>query len=152
MSGREQVNKIIKENDRRNEAIYAKFNPVTGEGSIGGNVQVCLSDFVMPVQWLPNTMMKIPFVKKLILHGSQWQVPYKRSTCNSPTIQTMPKRFLRSLSDYVISMTLLSGQPHLYTSNLKEGIDVLLRADTPSRKLLEVWEQGTADMLSVLYC
>ena len=70
MSDKEQVNKIIKENDRRNEAIYAKFNPVTGEGSIGERTRVCISDFVMPVQWLPNTMMKIPFVKKLIHHGS----------------------------------------------------------------------------------
>ena len=70
MSDKEQVNKIIKENDLRNEAIYAKFNPVTGEGSIGERTRVCISDFVMPVQWLPHTMMKIPFVKKLIHHGS----------------------------------------------------------------------------------
>lgn len=70
MTDKEQVRNIIKENDRRNEAIYAKFNPVTGEGSIGERTKVCISDFVMPEQWFPNSMMKIPFVKKLIRSGS----------------------------------------------------------------------------------
>ena len=70
MTDKEQIKNIIKENDRRNEAIYAKFNPITGEGSIGERTKVCISDFVMPDQWLSNTMMKIPFVKKLIHYGS----------------------------------------------------------------------------------
>src|SRR3712207_3735811 len=70
MTDQEQIRNIIKENDRRNKAIYAKFNPVTGEGSIGERTKVCLSDFVIPEQWLPNTMMKIPFLKKLIHCGS----------------------------------------------------------------------------------
>ena len=66
----DEIKAIINENDRRNEEIYKKFNPVSGEGSIGERTKVCISDFVIAVQWLPNTMMKIPFIKKLIKCGS----------------------------------------------------------------------------------
>lgn len=61
---------LIKENDRRNEVMYAPFNPVTGEGSIGGRKRVVIPDFVLPVQWLPVDMLSVPFVRKLIKAGS----------------------------------------------------------------------------------
>ena len=63
------IDKILTENDRRNEAMYAPFNPVTGEGSIGERVQASISDFAIPVQWLPVDMMAIPFVSKLVKAG-----------------------------------------------------------------------------------
>ena len=44
---------LLKENDRRNEIIYAKFDPITGEGSVGERVRVEIPDFIIPVQWLP---------------------------------------------------------------------------------------------------
>ena len=50
--------------------MYASFDPITGEGSIGERVEVSISDFVMPVQWLPVEMMSIPFVSKLVEAGS----------------------------------------------------------------------------------
>lgn len=64
------INEILCENDQRNEIIFARFNPVTGEGSVGERVKVELSDFPIPVQWLPVDMLQIPFVKKLIAAGS----------------------------------------------------------------------------------
>ena len=64
------IDKVLTENDRRNEVMYAPFNPITGEGSIGERVQVSISDFAIPVQWLPVDMMAIPFVGKLIKAGS----------------------------------------------------------------------------------
>ncbi len=65
-----EIAKLLAENDRRNEVMYAKFDPVTGEGSVGERVRVCISDFAIPVQWLPVEMMDIPFVKKLVKAGS----------------------------------------------------------------------------------
>lgn len=65
-----KIAEILAENDRRNEIMFAKFDPVTGEGSIGERVRVSIADFAIPVQWLPVEMMKIPFVKKLVKAGS----------------------------------------------------------------------------------
>ena len=50
--------------------MFAKFDPITGEGSIGERVRVEIADFAIPVQWLPVEMMKIPFVGKLVKAGS----------------------------------------------------------------------------------
>ncbi|MEE1384739.1 MAG: terminase [Prevotella sp.] len=65
-----KIAELLAENDRRNEIMFAKFDPVTGEGSIGKRVRVSIADFAIPVQWLPVEMMKIPFVKKLVKAGS----------------------------------------------------------------------------------
>ena len=57
-----KIAELLAENDRRNEVMFAKFDPVTGEGSIGERVRVEIADFAIPVQWLPVEMMKIPLV------------------------------------------------------------------------------------------
>lgn len=64
------IKKIISENDRRNESIYSRFDPITGLGSVGERVKVHISDFVIPDQWLPVDMMQIPFIQKLADAGS----------------------------------------------------------------------------------
>ena len=65
-----KIAELLAENDRRNEIMFAKFDPVTGEGSIGKRVRVSIADFAIPVQWLPVEMMDIPLVKKLVKAGS----------------------------------------------------------------------------------
>ena len=70
MTEAKQMSQIIAENDRRNEALYATFNPISGRGSTGKRVRVEISDFVFPVQWLPEEMFSIPLVKKLVEAGS----------------------------------------------------------------------------------
>lgn len=65
-----EIAALLAENDRRNEVMFAKFDPVTGEGSIGERVRVSIADFAIPVQWLPVEMMNIPLVKKLVKAGS----------------------------------------------------------------------------------
>lgn len=61
---------ILKENVRRTDAIHTKFNPVTGEGSIGERVRVEITDHPLPVQYLPKAMMNEPLVQKIIKAGS----------------------------------------------------------------------------------
>lgn len=61
---------LLRENDRRNEIIFAKFDPITGEGSVGKRVRVEIPDFVVPVQWLPERMMQVEFVRRLVEAGS----------------------------------------------------------------------------------
>ena len=65
-----EIDQILNDNRRRNNAINATFNPVTGEGSVGDRTKIFISDFVIPTQWLPSEMMSIPFVKKLAKAGS----------------------------------------------------------------------------------
>lgn len=65
-----EIATLLAENDRRNEIMFAKFDPVIGEGSIGERVRVSIADFAIPVQWLPVEMMDIPLVKKLVKAGS----------------------------------------------------------------------------------
>ena len=65
-----EIASILTENERRNEEIRAKFNPITGEGSLGERVKVVISDFPIPVQYLPKRMMRVPLVKQLVAAGS----------------------------------------------------------------------------------
>ena len=50
----EAINDILTENERRNAIVYAKFNPITGEGSVGKRVKCTISDFPIHTQWLPE--------------------------------------------------------------------------------------------------
>ena len=40
------ITNILIENERRNSIIYAKFNPITGEGSVGERVKCTISLYV----------------------------------------------------------------------------------------------------------
>lgn len=67
---RNAIATILTENDRRNAEIRAKFNPITGEGSIGERTKVGISDFPIPMQYLPKPMMSVPLVKQIVNAGS----------------------------------------------------------------------------------
>ena len=56
---------ILQENEQRNEEIRSKFNPITGEGSIGHRVKLEIADFPFKVQYVPDEMMKVPLVRQL---------------------------------------------------------------------------------------
>lgn len=70
MTREEAIQSIIKENERRNAVIYAKFDPISGEGSIGKRKKVVIDDFPVSVQWLPVEMLRVPLVKQLVECGS----------------------------------------------------------------------------------
>ena len=57
------IKDILTENERRNAIVYAKFNPITGEGSVGKRVKCTISDFPIHTQWLPERIMKVPLVR-----------------------------------------------------------------------------------------
>lgn len=57
---------IIAENNRRNLEVYARFNPISGFGSVGERTKVVIGDFPIRTQYLPVEMMNVPLVKKLI--------------------------------------------------------------------------------------
>ena len=61
---------ILEDNTLRNETIRAKFNPITGEGSVGERKRIEISDFPIPVQYIPASMMSVPLVRQLVEAGS----------------------------------------------------------------------------------
>ena len=66
MTREEAIKAIIKENERRNAEIYAKFDPVSGEGSVGERKKVVIDDFPVSVQWLPVEMLRVPLVRQIV--------------------------------------------------------------------------------------
>lgn len=66
MTREEAIQAIIKENGRRNAEIYAKFDPVSGEGSVGERKRVVIDDFPISVQWLPVEMLRVPLVRQIV--------------------------------------------------------------------------------------
>ncbi|MBQ4377076.1 MAG: terminase [Bacteroidales bacterium] len=64
------VDEILHENQRRNDLIQSPFNPVTGQGSIGRRTLVSITDFPIPQQYLPDSMLSVPLVRLLVKHGS----------------------------------------------------------------------------------
>lgn len=64
------IQQILDENARRNAEVYAKFDPISGKGSIGKRRCVEIEDFPIKVQYLPVEMLTVPLVKKLIKYGS----------------------------------------------------------------------------------
>ena len=66
----ENVAKLIALNRMRNAEIRSKFNPITGEGSIGERKKIEIEDFPFPVQYVPLSMLKVPLVRQLLEAGS----------------------------------------------------------------------------------
>lgn len=101
---------LLRENDRRNEIIFAKFDPITGEGSVGKRVRVEIPDFVVPVQWLPERMMQVEFVRRLVEAGS-----IERFLSDVLGVEPNPSdasKVSNQLIRFAIGMTSHSGAPH----------------------------------------
>lgn len=64
------IQEILTENQKRNATMFAYFNPITGEGSVGERFRFYIPDFPIPVQFLPVSMKKNRLVKALAKSGS----------------------------------------------------------------------------------
>lgn len=67
---KKEVEDILSENERRLAKIKEPFDPITGEGSVGDRVVLCLPDFVIPVQYIPVEMLENGLVRMLKEEGS----------------------------------------------------------------------------------
>jgi hypothetical protein len=135
-----EITKLLKENDRRNEAMYAHFDPVTGEGSIGKRVRVSVSDFAIPIQWIPEEMMQIPFVSKLVKAGSidKFLSSVLGVEPNDADYTKVSRTFirLRYKHDFPFWAATL-----VYIHNKDAGKDVLFRLYYPQRILVSKFEE-----------
>lgn len=61
-----EISRILAIDRQRDCKMFAPFNPITGEGSVGKRIRVEIPDFPMPVQWLPASMAENPLVRALV--------------------------------------------------------------------------------------
>lgn len=134
-----EIAALLAENDRRNEIMFAKFDPVTGEGSIGERVRVSIADFAIPVQWLPVEMMDITFVKKLVKAGS-----IDKFLSSVMHVEPNDDDFIK-VSRTLIRLRFKHDFPFwtatlVYIHNKDAGKDVLFRLWYPQRILVSRFE------------
>lgn len=131
---------ILDENARRLDAINAKFNPVTGEGSVGERQLVEIKDFPIPRQWLPVDMLRVPLVEQLTACGSIKKFLKAIGNDDSKTnVDAVIKQFIRIRHRYDFpfwAATLVKIQ----SKTPGEG-EILFRLTRPQRRFVERLEQ-----------
>lgn len=132
---------ILRENDRRNDIIYAPFDPISGEGSVGPRVRVVIPDFVIPVQWLPESMMQIPFVRLLVEAGSidaflsrVLKVEPNEADASKVSCKLIRLRYRHDFPFWCASLVKVKKKGG--------GDDVLFRLWYPQRRLVEIFEKS----------
>lgn len=138
---------IIDENTRRNAEINAKFNPVTGEGSVGERVLVTIKDFPIADQWLPKDMLNVPLVKKLIKHGSIEKFIEKDldKDCTQENVEDVVKYFLRVR--YRHDFAFWAATLVYIQSKIPGEGEILFNLTRPQRRFVEALEsKRTAGM------
>lgn len=59
----EKIKYMIQENARRWKNLQADYDPLTGYGAPGSRVELRISDFAIPVQYVPKEMMKDKLIR-----------------------------------------------------------------------------------------
>ena len=134
------IQQMIRENDCRNERIYALFNPVTGEGSVGERVRVAISDFALPLQWIPVDMMSLPFVRSLVDAGSisRFLSDVLHVEPNDVDRAKVAEKFIRLRYRYDFPFW---AATLVWIHNKDAGSDVLFRLRYPQRILVARFEE-----------
>lgn len=136
------IRDILTENDRRNAAARRRFNPITGEGSILERRRVEIEGFPLPVQWLPEPMLREPFVRELLAAGSlNAFFRQMADTDDDPTeadTEYIVKSFvrIRCRHDFPFWAAL-----YVYIKAKGGGEDVLFRLNRPQRLLVSHFEE-----------
>ena len=134
------ISKILQENERRRAIVFAPFNPITGEGSIGQRVAFTVSDYPIPTQYLPVEMMDEPFVKSLSKAGSV--DAFIRDALMLPVTDEARDKVveefirIRQKHDYPFWAAMFA-----YIKRKGGGTDVLFRLNRPQRKLIKRLEK-----------
>lgn len=135
-----EIAAIIRENKQRNAKIKAVFNPITGKNSTGRRVKVEIQGFPIEVQWLPERMMNIPLVKRLVAAGS-FDVFMENEFGEDYTDEDRQKAIegfvrLRVRYDFPFWAAF-----YVYIKCKGGGEDVLFRLNRPQRRLIEKLER-----------
>lgn len=140
MDDKSSIEKLLRENERRQKINNAPFNPVTGENSIGERKQFLLPDFPIAEQWLPIEMMQEPLVKRLKKAGSvaKFLSEIEGYDGSEEQFAELVEEFcrLRNKYDYPFWCATL-----VYIKRKGGGKDILFRLNRPQRRLVERLER-----------
>jgi hypothetical protein len=135
----DEVSSILRENERRNEEIYAKFNPITGEGSTGGRVELVIEDFPIKKQWVPLVLLRVPLIRQVAEAGSI------KAFLESFPSSDDPESDRLKVIEQIVRIRCRHDFPFwaatfVYIKRKGGGDDVLFRLTRPQRKFVEMLE------------
>ena len=137
----DEITDIILENRKRNDEMYATFNPVSGKGSILNRVRVCIKDFPLREQWLPEQMMEVPLVESLVKAGSIeafYKTLGEEDSYTDAEKEQIVKAFTRIRCHYDFPFWAVM---YVKISNKTGGDDIQFCLNQPQRKLIESFER-----------
>ena len=137
------VREIIEENNRRNAEVYARFDPISGFGSVGERIEVHIEDFPIRTQFLPVEMMKVPLVKKLVKLGSIKALVKHLGTNENDEYYEVDRlkvisQFVRIRCKYDFPFW---AATFVYIKQKDGGEDILFRLTRPQRRFVERLEK-----------
>lgn len=133
-----EIDDILKENERRNAVMSARFNPITGEGSIGEREKVTIADYPTPIQYLPVEMLNVPLVKQLTDAGSIGAfIKSIGEEDSEEQRERVIERFvrIRCRHDFPFWAAL-----YVFIKRKGGGDDVRFRLNKPQRRLISTFE------------
>ena len=140
MTREEAIQAIIKENERRNAEIYAKFDPVSGEGSVGERKKVVIDDFPVSVQWLPVEMLRVPLVRQIVECGS-----VRAFLADNLNVEYTEEDRLKVIEQFVRIRCRYDfafwAAVFVYIKRKGGGEDILFRLSRPQRRFVERLER-----------
>lgn len=140
MTREEAIQAIIKENGRRNAEIYAKFDPVSGEGSVGERKKVVIDDFPVSVQWLPVEMLRVPLVRQIVGCGS-----VRAFLTDNLNVEYTEEDRLKVIEQFVRIRCRYDfafwAAVFVYIKRKGGGEDILFRLSRPQRRFVERLER-----------
>lgn len=135
------VREIVGENRRRKAEIDAPFNPVTGYGSVGGRVRVCIGDFPIRIQYLPERMAGIPLVRRIVECGTVEafvrEIGGRKEDYAGDRLKVI-RQFVRLRCRHDFPFW---AATFVYIKNKGGGEDVLFRLSRPQRRFVEEMER-----------
>lgn len=134
------VQDILLENERRNKIINASFNPITGKGSILEREEIHITDFPIPTQYIPTSMLKVPLVKKLIKAGSIRTFIEKtlKAEYTEADKQKVIEQFIRVRIKHDFAFWTAF---YVYIKRKGGGEDIRFKLNRPQRRLVTKFEQ-----------
>lgn len=136
----ENVAKLIALNRMRNAEIRAKFNPITGEGSIGERKKIEIEDFPFPIQYVPLSMLKVPLVQQVIEAGSirKFLEDYLNVEYSDEDKEKVIEQFVRIRAKHDFAFW---AAMYVFIKQKGGGEDVHFRLNRPQRKLIMRFER-----------
>lgn len=118
--------------------MSARFNPITGEGSIGEREKVTIADYPTPIQYLPVEMLNVPLVRQLADAGSIGAfIKSIGEEDSEEQRERVIERFvrIRCRHDFPFWAAL-----YVFIKRKGGGDDVRFRLNKPQRRLISTFE------------